>query len=142
MALHISKSLPLATRALDFRSMRQKMISGNIANVDTPYYRARDIRFEDLLAREAGRLTPHAPRLEMARTNAKHLEPMDAQSNRKAEIFFRGAHPTRNDGNNVDIDVETTEMSKNAIMFDALTNAIKKEGMIFKSVIDASSKIQ
>jgi len=78
----------------------------------------------------------------MARTDAKHLEPMEAQSNRKAEIFFRGAHPTRNDGNNVDIDVETTEMSKNAIMFDALTNAIKKEGMIFKSVIDASSKIQ
>lgn len=138
----ISKSLPLAEKALDFRAMRQKMISGNIANVDTPFYRARDIRFEDVLAREARTLEPASVSLELAQTNPLHMDPGSEQGAHRAEIFFRGTHPTRNDGNSVDIDIESTEMSKNAIMFDALTNALKKEAMIFKSVIDASGKIQ
>ncbi len=142
MGLHISDSLPLAIKALDYRALRQKLISGNIANVDTPYYRARDIRFEDVLAKEAHTLQQKEPKLEMAKTNPMHLEPMQTQSSNRAQIFFRGSHPTRNDGNNVDIDIESTEMSKNAIMFDALTSAIKKQSMIFKSVIDASGKVQ
>ncbi len=134
--------MPLAIKALDFRAMRQKIISGNIANVDTPFYRARDIRFEDVLAKEAQSLEVKSPSLEMARTDPKHLQPYSERAADRGEIFFRGTHPTRNDGNNVDIDIESTEMSKNAIMFEALTNALKKEAMIFKSVIDASGKIQ
>ena len=41
-------------------------------------------------------------------------------------------------GNSVDIDVETTEMSKNSIMFNALVGALKKDSLIYKSVIEAS----
>ena len=142
MGFDITDSMPLAEKALDFRAMRQKIISGNIANVDTPFYRARDIRFEDVLAKEANTLTQEKPRLSMAKSNSAHLDPMHKSDSNTAQVFFRGAHPTRNDGNNVDIDIESTEMSKNSIMFEALTNAIKKEAMIFKSVIDASGKIQ
>lgn len=47
----------------------------------------------------------------------------------------------RNDGNSVDLDVETTEMSKNSLMFNALVNAMRKDSGIYKSVIDASSKV-
>jgi flagellar basal-body rod protein FlgB len=56
-------------------------------------------------------------------------------------MYFRDGHMARNDGNSVDIDVETTEMSKNSIMFNALIAANKKDGAIFKSVIEASQKI-
>ena len=44
-----SKSSPLVESALAGRELRQKLISGNLANVDTPFYKARDIRFEDVL---------------------------------------------------------------------------------------------
>jgi flagellar basal-body rod protein FlgB len=142
VGVDITDSMPLAIKALDFRAMRQKIISGNIANVDTPYYRARDIRFEDVLAREANTLQNKMPVLSLAKSDPAHLDPLDESGTTKAQLFFRGTHPTRNDGNNVDIDIESTEMSKNAIMFEALTNALKKEAMIFKSVIDASGKIQ
>ena len=142
MGIDITESMPLATKALDFRAMRQKIISGNIANVDTPFYRARDIRFEDVLAKEANTLQQKMPSLSLAKSDPAHLDPLHESSSAQAQLFFRGAHPTRNDGNNVDIDIESTEMSKNAIMFEALTNAIKKEAMIFKSVIDASGKVQ
>jgi flagellar basal-body rod protein FlgB len=47
----------------------------------------------------------------------------------------------RNDANTVDLDIETSEMSKNVLMIQALDSASKKHGDIFKSVIDASGKI-
>ena len=47
----------------------------------------------------------------------------------------------RNDGNSVDLDVETTEMSKNSIMFNALVEMNKRSSGIYRSVIDASGKM-
>ena len=46
----------------------------------------------------------------------------------------------RNDGNSVDLDVETTEMAKNSVVFNALIQAYKVDNRIFRSVIDASAK--
>ena len=45
-----SKVYPLAHKALDYRSLRQDLIAGNIANQNTPYYRPRDIEFTQALA--------------------------------------------------------------------------------------------
>ena len=136
-------SAEIVEQALDFRSLRQKLIAGNLANVDTPYYRARDVSFESYLAKEADKLeNKKLASLEIAKTHPSHMSLKTSNSSLDAEIFFRGTHPTRNDGNNVDLDIETTEMSKNTMMYDALISAKKKNTMIFKSVIDASSKVQ
>ncbi len=133
----------LAKKALDYRAMRQDMISSNIANADTPYYRPRDIRFQDALIIEKEKiLNEGSPKLEMAQTNGAHISLQDDKKFSRPTRFYRDGHMARNDGNSVDLDIETTEMSKNSIMFNALVSAIKKEGMIFKSVIDYSSKIQ
>lgn len=141
MGLNITKSLPIAAKALHFRDLRQKLIASNLANVDTPFYKARDISFESMLAKEAAGLDANEGRLELAKTDPKHLAPSDEEDFGKAQFFLRGDLGTRNDGNSVDLDVETTEMSKNAIMVSALDAALKKHAMIFKSVIEASSKI-
>jgi len=138
-----SRSMGLAKAAMDYRAVRQDMISSNIANADTPFYRPRDVRFEDSLAiQKAKLLEESSPKLEMAQTDGAHIELQDDRSFSKAKTFFRDGHMARNDGNSVDLDVETTEMSKNSVMFNALVAAIKKEAGIFKSVIDASSKVQ
>jgi flagellar basal-body rod protein FlgB len=70
-----------------------------------------------------------------------HLQGNDNDFPPKAEIFFRDGHMARNDGNTVDLDVETTEMAKNSTMYNALVMALKKNSMLFKSVIDSSAKI-
>jgi len=140
--LEVSKSSVIAEEALDYRALRQKLISGNLANVDTPYYRARDISFESMLAKEAEKLSGAKKQPAFAKTHMMHLDPIVENGSDSAEVFFRGTHPTRNDGNNVDLDIETTEMSKNSIMYNALMSAYKKNTMIFKSVIDASGKVQ
>lgn len=132
----------LAAKALDYRAMRQDMISSNIANTDTPFYRPRDISFEESLRVEKAKLMNESKKeLEMAKTSPMHLQSQDTMATQVATLFFRDGHTARNDGNSVDLDVETTEMSKNFVMYNALVNAMKKDSGIYKSVIDASSKV-
>jgi len=142
MALSISRTATLLKDAMDYRSVRQDMIASNIANADTPNYKPRDISFEQaLVAKKEMLLKDDSHQLKMAQTNARHLKPQKEVSSFKPTTFFRDGHMARNDGNSVDIDVETTEMSKNSIMFNALVGALKKDSMIYKSVIEASQKV-
>jgi len=142
MSIEISKTHSLLTKAMDYRAARQDIISSNIANADTPYYKPRDISFEDaLIAKKNELYRDNSHQLKMAITNERDLQPKEETSQTKPTLFFRDGHMARNDGNSVDIDVETTEMSKNSIMFNAIVMAAKKDAGIFKSVIDASSKL-
>ena len=143
MALSISRTHNLIKDALDFRAARQDMIASNIANADTPFYRPRDVRFEDALANKADELLKKDPSsLSLAQTDSAHIPLQSEKSNHRATTFFRDGHMARNDGNSVDLDVETTEMSKNSVMFNALIQANKKSSAIYKSVIEASQKTQ
>ena len=141
--MQISRVHGLMAEALDYRALRQDMISANIANVDTPFYRSRDIDFEGHLARERAKIfASPSGRLEMARTDPRHLPGDEASASDKPTIFFRDGHMARNDGNTVDLDIETTEMAKNGVMYNAIVAALKKDGAIFRSVLDASAKTQ
>jgi flagellar basal-body rod protein FlgB len=141
MGLNISRSHDLMQSAMDYRAARQDMIASNIANADTPNYHPRDIRFEEALAQKSAQLfADKSTTLEMAQTSSAHMSGLSETGDTKATTFFRDGHMARNDGNSVDLDVESSEMAKNATMFNALTAALKKDSAIFKSVIDASSK--
>jgi len=143
MSIKISKANELLAQAMDYRAARQDMIASNIANVDTPYYKPRDIHFEDALAAKKEEIFQQngAHTLKMATTNKQHLQAKEEHSSMRPSLYFRDGHMARNDGNSVDLDVETTEMSKNSIMFNALVMASKKDKAIFQSVIEASSKV-
>ena len=142
MSIEISRSAKLATAALNYRAARQDMISSNIANADTPNYKPRDIRFEEALAAKRAEIfNDNKGQLQLAQTNGKHLRSEKESASMKPTLYYRDGHMARNDGNSVDIDVETTEMSKNSVMFNAIVMAKKKDSMIFRSVIDASQKL-
>ncbi|MCL4432666.1 MAG: flagellar basal body rod protein FlgB [Epsilonproteobacteria bacterium] len=138
MGLTISKAHDLMNEALDYRAARQDMIAGNIANADTPFYRPRDIRFEETLAKKSSQIKGQT--LPMAKTNGMHLDGTALPSDLKPTTFFRDGHMARNDGNSVDLDVETAELSKNSMMYNAIIAAKKKGTGIYKSVIDSSAK--
>ena len=142
MSIGICRTATLAKEALNFRASREKMIASNIANADTPFYRPRDIRFGDYLsAKKADIMNETKDKLEMAQTDGAHIPLQKSLSTSKPITFYRDGHMARHDGNSVDIDVETTELSKNSVMFTALTAALKKNSAIFKSVLDASAKV-
>lgn len=142
MSFEISRASALMSKAMDYRAMRQDMIASNIANADTPFYRPRDVSFESALMNEKAKIMNQPKNeLQLAQTNGAHMPLYTEKSSFKATTFFRDGHMARNDGNSVDLDVETTEMSKNSVMFNALVNAKKKDSLNFRSVIDASAKI-
>lgn len=142
MGIESSKANQIIAKALDYRSMRQDMIASNIANADTPFYKPRDINFEETLkAKKEELFNQQAPSLQMAQTNEAHMSSKKETSSLKPTVFFRDGHMAKNDGNSVDIDVETTEMSKNSVMFNAIIQARKKDSAIFTSVIEASKKL-
>ena len=142
MSLHISNALPLLEEALNYRAMRQDMIASNIANVDTPGFRPRDVDFETMLADKKAKIfNDDSNKLEMASTSNMHLSRKESIVSSEAMMFFRDGHMARNDGNSVDLDVETTELAKNSQMYNALVASMKKGVSIYTSVIDASSKV-
>lgn len=143
MSLEISKAYSLMEAGMNARALRQQLIASNIANIDTPNYKARDIDFESALAQKAQEIykTGNIQQLQMARTNKADLNGYDKTDNAQSTIYLRDGHTQRNDGNTVDLDVETTELGKNTVMFNALTAALKKDSAIFKSVIDASTRL-
>ena len=142
MSISTSRAHGIIDMALDYRAARQDMIASNIANADTPFYKPRDVSFEDTLrAKKAEVFNDNSQNLALAQTDKSHIELQNETSSYKATTFFRDGHMTKNDGNSVDIDVETTEMSKNSIMFNALILSRKKSAGIFRSVIEASQKV-
>lgn len=93
----LNSHLDLLGRLINASEERQKVISQNIANVNTPFYKRLEYNFEDQLAKELER-------------GAGDLEGVNAQIRRTDGL------PSRSDGNNVDIDREIGEMNKNAIL--------------------------
>ena len=142
MAFEISKSFDLMSQAIHYRNVRQDLISSNIANASTPFYKPRDIRFEEYLEKaEAKKFNKPTHELKLAKTSPMHMDPMDTSDNSKPIMFLRDGHLEKNDGNSVDIDVETSEMAKNTVMISALSEALKKQMQIFKDALDSSKNI-
>jgi len=142
--MEISKSNALLVQALNARALRQDLISGNIANIDTPFYKARDIDFETALIEKTKEIYGEgrsSNKLNMAQTHQTHLQGYSDFDTSRSTLYVRDGHMARNDGNTVDLDVESSELSKNAVMFNALTSTLQKNGALFKSVIEASAKI-
>lgn len=137
-----SKAREVAYKALDFRSLRQDLIASNIANVDTPMYRPKDINFEQVLAKKAKELLNYVPdkRLALWKPDARHLDMKPSEDNRST-IFYRDGHLARNDGNSVDLDVETSEMGKNSVMYQGIVSALRKHGGIFSYAIESSRSL-
>ncbi|EAH5176790.1 TPA: flagellar basal body rod protein FlgB [Campylobacter lari] len=137
------KSKELIVDALAGRNLRSQMINSNLANVDTPFYKARDIEFETALVNRANEIfkKKDTKELEMASTNENHQKPWKFPDPNKSTIYLRDGHLARNDANTVDLDVETTEMSKNTMMITALDGVLRRQSNIFSTIIETSSKL-
>lgn len=120
---------------LSYRSQRQNVISSNIANINTPNYKTKDLSFENELK------NVQQPVLKLAQTNGSHLSSINSNLNvSKPSLIQVQGLEEQNDGNNVNLDTQMSEMSKNKVIFDALQSSIKKDSRLFRSVIESSQK--
>ena len=105
--------------ALSLRSQRQELLASNIANADTPNFKARDIDFASAMQGALSRAgNPAAP---LAATNKTHMQPA---ADGKAlpdgtPVLYRGVVQGAVDGNTVDMDVERNQFADNALRYEA-----------------------
>ena len=121
---------------LKFRSDRQKVISSNIANLNTPDYKTKDVSFEDALSKNKDDND-----LKLSITNRNHIG-FDKTPSSQAQIkhFEVEGLEIQNDGNNVNLDQQISQMAQNKVIHGAISNSIKKDATWFKMILDASSK--
>jgi flagellar basal-body rod protein FlgB len=113
-------------QALQVAAKRFELISSNLANVDTPGYRARDIEFKAALnSAQAG-----APST-LTKTHERHLSRADAQP---FDTFYRTQSQPTLDGNSVDADLEKVQFMENALRYQF---ALDRIDGISKSVMSA-----
>ncbi len=98
--------------ALDVQMKRQEIHAQNIANAETPGYKRKYIAFEEYLQ-------DSKMKLQMARTSEKHL-PSSIKTITAKQVTVKNTTLT-NDKNNVDIDMEMTEMVKDALRYQVLS---------------------
>jgi flagellar basal-body rod protein FlgB len=112
--------------ALNLRAARQELMASNIANVDTPNYKAKDIDFASALQ---GALTGSGQKLQVATTSPQHLAGASGESVMGAPVMYRKPLQPSADGNTVDMDVERAQFADNALRYEAsltfVTNDVK-----------------
>ena len=119
---------------LNFRGEKQKVISSNIANINTPNYKTKDLIFEDELKSADNSL-------KLKQTNSRHITSIDnGLSTINPKLVQVKGLEEQNDGNHVNLDSQMGEMSKNKMLFDAIQSSIKRDSRLFKSVIESSAK--
>lgn len=106
--------------ALSLRAQRQELIASNIANADTPHFKARDIDFASAMQGALAKAgNPGSGQL--AATNRGHVQPA---ADGKAlpdgtPVLYRGVIQGAVDGNTVDMDVERNQFADNALRYEA-----------------------
>lgn len=108
---------------------RNEVINNNIANVNTPGYKRKDVSFDDMLAIQLKNTGTSQVDLDtrVANIDQKRLE---------GKIYTDStAYSYRIDGNNVDIDTENVELASNQIKYNGLVSSINAEFARIKSVI-------
>lgn len=105
--------------ALSLRSQRQELLASNIANADTPNYKARDIDFAAALQ---GAMAGSKNGGAMNTTNSGHQAQGAASGDTLANgtpVLYRGVVQGAVDGNTVDMDVERNQFADNALRYEA-----------------------
>jgi flagellar basal-body rod protein FlgB len=124
MSSRIDQMFQFHQTALNLRAARQELIASNIANADTPNYKARDIDFTSALQ---GALQGSGGKLAVATTSSGHLSGTTGESVMGAPVMYRKPLQPSADGNTVDMDVERAQFADNALRYEASVRFVSDE---------------
>jgi flagellar basal-body rod protein FlgB len=126
------KTLQALTASLKFRQLRQELHASNIANAETPGYKAKKLDFEEALARALD----VDGQLAMKSSDSRHFDVGGGSfNNLQPEVYEDSNGIVSPDGNNVDRDQEMAEMAENKVMYDATVQLINKKLGLLKYAI-------
>jgi flagellar basal-body rod protein FlgB len=120
MLNRLDEMLNFHTQALRVRDQRQQVLASNIANADTPHYKARDLDFNTALQgalKGSGTGTPAAGGVRLTTTAPGHLAGSPGLG-ADAGLLYRNPAQGSVDGNTVDVDAERAAMAQNTVHYE------------------------
>lgn len=111
MTINFDNALGIHPQALALREKRGEILAANLANADTPNFKARDLDFQSILKKTL----PASPTLE--RTEAKHF--VQEQMILGGKLMYRNPNQVSLDGNTVESHIEQAKYAENAVQYQA-----------------------
>lgn len=130
MAGRLDEALGFHEQALRLRAQRQQLLATNIANADTPHYKAQDFDFAQAMKAAMAGADGDAPPLQ--RTQAGHQGPV---SSVMPQVQLRPVVQASRDGNTVDLDIERSAFAENALRYEAGVTILSAKFKGLSSVI-------
>ncbi|HUJ19166.1 MAG TPA: flagellar basal body rod protein FlgB [Nitrospirota bacterium] len=122
----MSDSMKILERLVQQTGIRHGVLASNIANVDTPNYRARDVSFGQVLGSE----------MHMVTTDPQHLQAGESAAG-AGEVQGEDSRPWA-DKNNVEMDLEVAKMTENAMLMEAAVTLLTKKIQMYKNAMKTS----
>jgi flagellar basal-body rod protein FlgB len=110
-------------RIINFTTKRHGVLSSNIANVDTPGYKTKDLDFDYLINKDSFGLKV---------TNERHISPNEKDRVKDIKL---NTLPSWGDSNNVELDMEIAKMTENAMMFMGSATMLSIKFRMYKEAL-------
>ena len=134
------KTISILSRALDLRARNHNLIASNIANMDTPGYKAFEMHVEEALQKTAG-TGKGLKKMPLALTRGSH---MPGRYQRTDEVRVVESETSkfslRGDGNTVDIDRSMVNLAENNLLYNTAAQLIGKKFQGLKNVIQGGKQ--
>ncbi|GAA6134899.1 flagellar basal body rod protein FlgB [Oceaniserpentilla sp. 4NH20-0058] len=127
-ALGFKNSLGIHPQTMQLRASRAEILANNLANADTPNFKARDMDFNAVLEGESRRS------LKMQVTDSSHLE---GTVKAETDLLFRNPYQPAIDGNTVDSQMEQSFYTENALRYNASFEFLSSKFKGLKNAIKA-----
>lgn len=111
MAINFETALGVHPQALALREKRAEVLAANLANADTPGYKARDLDFQAILKGEL------PANLKLEQTHVAHITPEPLWL--KGSLLYRNPNQASLDGNTVEAQVEQAKYAENSVQYQA-----------------------
>ena len=131
MSISFESALGIHEKALSFRSQRAEVLANNIANADTPNFKARDLDFASVLANQSSKSGGQS--FAMQRTDSKHIT-AQTLAEPDAALAYREVFQPSIDQNTVDLQIEQASYAQNAVQFQASFTMLNSK---FKGLMNA-----
>jgi flagellar basal-body rod protein FlgB len=134
-------TISLLERSLDLRMRRHDAIASNVANIDTPNYKAFDVMVEEEL-QKMDRASENGQAIRLKTTQGNHIEsrlretvPAVSHAEVKSDNALQ-----RRDGNRVDLDREMAAMAENQLMYTLSAQVVAKKFQALRNIIQGGNK--
>ncbi|MBW1720692.1 MAG: flagellar basal body rod protein FlgB [Deltaproteobacteria bacterium] len=130
------KTVSLLARALDFRSANHNVISSNLANIDTPGFRPKEISFSEALKREVEKTG-----LPLRKTDPNHFSHFTGSLDPGERVYtVRTSKKPVTGTSQINIDREMAKMVENNLLFEASARLLAKKFEALKLAIESGRR--